>query len=339
MIKAILQHGATVAGKHPSVLCSVVQWKGSVPRKDFPMMLVLEDGSVIGTIGGGSMEHMIAETAVQMLQDSSEPQLFDFDMTGTDVNADVGLCGGTVKVLVEPFTESIASFYKKMLAQAPENRKLMVRLIVDGGDANRVTRTLIESNKDISELDPALQDQIKKNFDHQQSRAFRVGDKHHLLWQPFSTPRIHIFGAGHVGQSVAALAHFNGLTVQVYDDRPDLLTEDRFPNANRIEMAFPINWDKLPAIEESAFVLIASRKHKHDRELLMGLLKVPLKYVGLVSSTRKWRILAESLVSSGFDSASVSRVHAPVGLDIAAQTVPEIAISIMSEMIREYRKI
>lgn len=275
--------------------------------------------------------------AAKDLMERSDSRLFNFDMTGHDVNDDIGLCGGTLKVLVEPFTRSMQQFYQDLLGQMSDNRKLMVKLSLDTGQTVRVERELIPSRQTIVDNDVDLQDKLQGIFENQKTSAFKYKNQHYLLWQPFTPPVIHIFGAGHVGQSVATLAHFNDLPVTIYDDREKLMTSARFPHAQRVSLEFPINWKDVPKIPEQDFVLIASREHKHDHELLMGILKHPPVYVGLVSSARKWRILSQSLLGEGTPGEAIARVHAPVGLNIQAQTVPEIAISIMSEIVGFYR--
>ena len=335
MIKTLLQQWESHRAHHQAVLCSVIQWKGSVPRKDYPMMLVLDDGSILGTIGGGSMELKITRSAIEKM-DNTTPAVFDFDMTGDSVHADVGLCGGTLTVLVESFTPDILSFYRELLDQIEIHPKRMVLLSV--APDSPVHRQFIDSLGDDIEADPAIQDRIRNIFEAQRSRGFQHESNHSLVWQPFTPPAIHIFGAGHVGQSVADLAYFNNLEVMVYDDRHELMTPERFPYAERVSLEFPINREALPGIPDQDFVLIASREHKHDRELLSALLQTPQAYIGLVSSARKWKILSESLLQEGFEQSLIDQVHAPVGMDINAQTVPEIAISIVSEMIAYYRK-
>ncbi len=334
MIKHLLEQWDTHSDQQ-AVLCSVIKWKGSVPRKDYPLMLVLDDGSILGTIGGGSMELQVTNSALELIGGKSS-RVFDFDMTGSDVDADVGLCGGTLQVLVEPFSSELQQFYLELLDTIPANPKVMVALSISSG--SRVQRQLITSRKQIQAVDDEIHKRLSDSFEDQCSNAFtREGDRY-LMWQPFSPPVIHIFGAGHVGQAVADLAQFNDLQVVVYDDREALMTQARFPYAQRVAMAFPLNREALPAIPEHDFVLIASREHRHDRELLFALLQEPPAYVGLVSSSRKWKILSTSLRSEGLSSEVLNKVHAPVGLNIEAQTVPEIAISIVSEMIACYRK-
>lgn len=336
MIRSLLTQWSAQPTVQPAMLCSLIEWKGSVPRKDYPMMLVLEDGSILGTIGGGSMELKVTHSALEMLH-QNQPQVFDFEMTGKDVNADVGLCGGEIKVLVEPFTEELQNFYQRIQDESSSNPRSMVKLSIQGVSRIEVQRDLITSTTDISETDQTLESKLRDIFKQQRTKSYRQGDMHYLLWQSFQTPTIHIFGAGHVGQAVAELAHFNELDVQVYDDRLSLLTEDRFPYAQRLPMQFPVNWEDIPVVSELDFILIASREHKHDRDLLAHFLRGSSAYIGLVSSARKWKLLSEHLHADGFEEALLSQVHAPVGLNIDAQTVPEIAISIVAEIISIYR--
>jgi len=338
MIAALLKAWSLHPPDTLAVICSVIQWKGSVPRKDYPMMIVVEDGPLLGTIGGGSMELKVTHSAREMIGKSSHA-VFDFDMTGSSVEGDQGLCGGTLKVLIEPFSQALQDLYRDIdLAQA-KNPKLMLQVTIPSTHDTPINRQLITKRGDISHSDPNIFGKVQQAYDSQRSTVvLSTKQDHILLWQPFTPPTIHIFGAGHVGQSVAELAHFNDIPVAVYDDRLNLITVKRFPYAKRTVTNFPILWEFLPTIPAQDFVLIASREHKHDRELLAGLLKIKRAYVGLVSSARKWSILSGALEQDGFSKTQLEQVRAPVGLNIDAQTVPEIAVSILAEIIATYRK-
>lgn len=336
MIISLLKDWQDIKHQYRAMLCSVVEWKGSVPRKDYPMMLVLDDGQIRGTIGGGSMELKISQIAREMMSHTTSA-IFDFDMTGDDVEADVGLCGGTLKVLVEPFSAQLETFYVDMLQEATKDQKLMVKLTVQLESPVLVHRDIVKGQRSINHDDPSVEKKLRGIFENQLTRSLVQGDELHLMWQAFTPPTIHIFGAGHVGQAVAFLAHYNEVPVNVYDDRTELLTSQRFPYAKTVITDFPINREAMVDILQRDFVLIASREHRHDRELLFHALKIDPRYIGLVSSSRKWKLLAESLHTEGVPRETLNKVHAPVGIDIDAQTVPEIAMSIMSEMIAFYR--
>jgi xanthine dehydrogenase accessory factor len=145
--------------------------------------------------------------------------------------------------------------------------------------------------------------------------------------------RLVIVGAGHVGQAVAGLAAESDFDVWVIDDRSQYASAERFPTAQRI-LVGPID-EVLASLEvtPNTYALIVTRGHGHDQEALYRLAPTPAPYVGLIGSKRKIKLIFESLCDAGIAEADLERVAAPVGLDIGAQTVPEIAISIVAELI------
>jgi xanthine dehydrogenase accessory factor len=147
--------------------------------------------------------------------------------------------------------------------------------------------------------------------------------------------RLLIVGGGHVGHAVAKLACELDFDVWVVDDRAEFVTEERFPQAER-RIAGKIG-DILPALEIDAntFCLIVTRGHNHDEEALFHLAQRGARYVGMIGSKRKIKMIFEDLISEGISPEALASVHAPVGLDIGSQTVPEIAVSIAAELIAE----
>ncbi len=150
-----------------------------------------------------------------------------------------------------------------------------------------------------------------------------------------SWPRIRLIvvGAGHVGQAVAELAAQADFDVWVVDDRAQYANRERFPKAQRIVVG-PVD-QVIPTLEITprCFALIVTRGHGHDQEALHQLAPTEAEYVGLIGSRRKIRLIFENLREAGIREADLERVTAPVGLDIGSQTVPEIAISIVAELI------
>jgi xanthine dehydrogenase accessory factor len=145
--------------------------------------------------------------------------------------------------------------------------------------------------------------------------------------------RLVIVGAGHVGHAVANLAAGADFDVWVVDDRHQYANRDRFPCAQRI-LVGPIE-AALAGLEitPQTYALIVTRGHGHDQEALFHLAPTPASYVGLIGSRRKIRLIFESLSDAGISAADLERVTAPVGLEIGSQSVPEIAISIVAELI------
>jgi xanthine dehydrogenase accessory factor len=140
-------------------------------------------------------------------------------------------------------------------------------------------------------------------------------------------------GAGHVGQKVAELASEADFDIWVVDDREQYCNHDRFPAAKRLIVG---DFDSALSgleVDGDTFCLIVTRGHNHDEEALYHLAETPARYVGMIGSRRKIKLIFEDLLREGISRESLARVHAPLGIDIGSQTVPEIAVSIVAELI------
>jgi len=145
--------------------------------------------------------------------------------------------------------------------------------------------------------------------------------------------RLVIVGGGHVGQQVARLAADADFDIWVIDDREQYCNPDRFPFAKRLIVADIDAALSGLDVDESTFCIIVTRGHNHDEEALFHLAGKPAKYVGLIGSRRKIKLIFEDLLREGISPDALERVHAPLGFDIGSQTVPEIAVSIVAELI------
>jgi len=141
-----------------------------------------------------------------------------------------------------------------------------------------------------------------------------------------------------VGKAVGDLAHFVDLNITVHDDRETFVSGDRFPHAKTRSFAPIESLIENMYLQPSDLALVATRGHHYDLTLIRWLLQSNAGWIGLISSQRKWKILAQGLEEEGFTQKNLDRVQAPVGLDIHAQTVPEIAVSIIGEIINYLRK-
>jgi xanthine dehydrogenase accessory factor len=144
--------------------------------------------------------------------------------------------------------------------------------------------------------------------------------------------RLVIAGAGHVAQPLAQLAAQVGFRVLVVDDRPEFLSAERFPAAETQVVTFGDLHSQVH-LDEHTSVVIVTRSHEHDEVVLRQMLDLPLAYLGLMGSRGKVHQLFNSLREEGFGHAQLERVHAPIGLDIRAETPTELAVSILAEVI------
>lgn len=162
-------------------------------------------------------------------------------------------------------------------------------------------------------------------------RILSPGDAAALLQTMPPAPRILLYGAGHVGKALADAAWLLGLEVVVTDDRAILLTEERFPRAERVLHTLP---DAPMAPTEQDFIVIMTHGHEHDFELVRRAMNTGAAYVGLMASHRKGAITRDLLLQDGHTPEEIARrLHTPIGLPIHAETPEEIAVSILSEII------
>ncbi len=145
---------------------------------------------------------------------------------------------------------------------------------------------------------------------------------------------ILIIGAGHVGRAVVDLADWLGYRTIVIDDRPERLTQAELPKAGQ-RLAGSIG-EALDGLEitEGTSVAVVTRSVDQDVEAIPRLLASPAGYIGVMGSDRRWREVKNRLEEMGIGEAELERVHAPIGLEINAETLEEIAVSILSEIIR-----
>ena len=148
-------------------------------------------------------------------------------------------------------------------------------------------------------------------------------------------PRLLVYGAGHVGERVAAVASAAGLHTAVIDDRASFVTRDRFPGAAELtcaDLAADPLGGQQPGPED--FIVIVTRCHDLDEGVLQAALATRARYVGLIGSRRKVAVILRSLERrNGRDPRRDQRLHAPIGLRLGDKTPGEIAISILAEVL------
>jgi xanthine dehydrogenase accessory factor len=146
-----------------------------------------------------------------------------------------------------------------------------------------------------------------------------------------ASPRLVVFGAGHVARPTAALARSVGFSVTVVDDRDELNTEERFPGCVRVPRE-PAEAVTELALDDATWVLVVTHDHRLDEEALDAVTRLPHRYVGMIGSKRKvFRVLSRIHARRGLPA--LDRVYAPVGVEIGAVSPEEIAVSIVAELV------
>jgi xanthine dehydrogenase accessory factor len=232
-------------------VATIVQVNGSIPSYESAKMLVREDGSMLGTIGGGCVEAEVWNAAREVIE-TEKPRHLSFSL-GQDAAYDNGLiCGGQLNIFVEPVTPQ---------------------------------------------------------------------------------PIAYIFGGGHVSKNISKVASMAGFSTVVIDDREAFANPARFPEADAT-YAEPYEdvFRKLP-VTSSSYLIIVTRGHRDDMRVLRWAVTTDARYIAMIGSKRKTISVVHELEKEGFARGMFSRVFAPMGLEIGAETPEEIAISVVAEMI------
>lgn len=326
----------------PTAYCRLVETRGSTPQKAGAAMLVFADGAQFGTLGGGCVEAEVKRRALATL-DAGRAEIVSFQLDG-DYGWDDGLiCGGRMQVLVEPLRSRAEADYFARLHQAMSGARGCCEAIVfdaekSGLDApssylfDDAGRLLAHAGGRLDAVGdvPIV---VRENLPNLVDRP-RPYSRHGVSLLPnLGRCRLVIVGGGHVGQAVGNLAADLDFEVTVVDDRSEYVTRERFPRAERL-----LSGDVGPTLKgleitPDTYCLIVTRGHNHDEEALFHLVDRGARYVGMIGSRRKIKLIFDDLEAEGVSPEALAKVFAPVGIDIGSQTVPEIAVSILAELI------
>jgi len=152
-------------------------------------------------------------------------------------------------------------------------------------------------------------------------------------------PDLVIVGAGHIALPMARMGAELGFRVWVLDDRPDFATRERFPSAHRVMRADFSDPFRDVSIHRHTHVLLVTRGHRYDYECLVEILRNPARpaYIGMIGSRRRVRATFLQLLDDGIPKERLGEIHAPVGLDIGAETPEEIAVAVAAELVKVRR--
>jgi len=166
------------------------------------------------------------------------------------------------------------------------------------------------------------------------------GGRMQIFIEPIEgTPTLCLFGAGHVAQPLARMAKAVGFRVEVADDRVKFANPERFPEADLIVVEdFPSAARRM-TLGPDSYAIIVTRGHRSDGEALAATVGRGLRFVGLLGSKPKVVHIFSALRENGVSTEELAKVHAPLGLEIGAQTPEEIAVSILAEMVAVRRGI
>jgi len=308
-------------------LATVVAVKKSAPRPPGAKMAVNQDGEIIGAVSGGCVEGSVIEVADEVLR-SGVPRLLHYGIA--DEQAwDVGLpCGGEIDVWVQAHEPG------RFTEIADAGGRAAEVTLMEGEDAGR--KLLYEEDGTVHgslgspELDAAARAAAQE-----------------LLWIETSelrgplfidvvgpAPRLILFGAVPIAAALCTLARATGWRPYVVDPRPRFATQARFPDAEQVLAAWPESaFETLGGIDPQTYIVVLTHDPKLDDAALEIALRSPARFVGAMGSRRAQESRRERLAALGFADEELTRLAAPVGLDLGALSAEETALSILAEVV------
>jgi xanthine dehydrogenase accessory factor len=331
------------------ILATIVRQKGSAPRTQGTHFLVRRDGSFKGSIGGGRLEAEVL-AAVPRLFRERRNSLLPFRLRGEEVAQTEMICGGEVDVYLELFSPGNPA-HPVLFNRIQDSRRTgepaaLVTWIEEGLPADKEeSKFLYRPGKGSAGgaglLPPGLAptegilDQAVQERQPQLIVSTIEGKEKTVFIEPLLAPSfLYIFGGGHISLHLCRLAKMVGFQVAVFDDRSEFANRDRFPEADDV-VAQP--FEKILEgyrLDPQGFIVIVTRGHINDHQVLRTVLKKASAYVGMIGSRHKRAVIFRALREEGFSEDLLASIHSPIGLDINAETPEEIAVSIVAELIQ-----
>jgi xanthine dehydrogenase accessory factor len=333
-------------------LATLISRVGSAPRGVGAKYLIKEDGTSMGSIGGGCVEAEVWQGAKEVIK-KGKGGVLHFTLTSEQLAEGGLICGGNIDIFLEPLKEEFLDIYQEVIKMRQKGGSAILATLISvddafpkGGGSKALIKTSGEKmgsllngenleRKVLEEGEALLREKKPKVMGLSSDRKDAPWERIEILLEPiFSEPTVYIFGAGHISQQLSPLAKRVHFKVVVVDDREIFANRDRFPEADQVIVSeFEKSFDRLQ-IDESSYLVIVTRGHLYDGFVLEQAVKTNARYIGMIGSKKKIHTLYQNLIEKGVPKDTLERVRAPIGIDINSETPEEIAVSIVAELIK-----
>lgn len=327
--------------KENFVIASIISSTGSTPRSKGTKMIIKEDGYIVGTIGGGIMEAKCIKVGMDAIK-SRHSCVYEFNLDNKDAYKSEMVCGGSGELLISYIDcedENNLSVFKKAVEAVESNKKGWIVTVIKEDDDNKQLLFIdndnnITGNYTGSDL---MKSKLQNGVERLSIHSDAIEGERYIVEKVHSTGKAFIFGAGHVSKETAMILDLIEFDTIVIDDRKDFANKKRFPNSQIIVL------DRLDEIgdlgvDDDSYILIITRGHIYDYNVLEWALKTNAYYIGMIGSKSKIKMTYEKIKKAGFTDEDIKRVYAPIGIELEAKTPAEIAVSIAGQLINERSK-
>lgn len=325
-------------------LVTILKADGSTPQKAGVKAVVDKTGKIWGTLGGGSVEAEAQRRTIEVCK-AKHPVVFDFHLEGVCAGAPEPICGGTMRMLIDPTIAKNKTAYAEAAEAIRQRQRGALITAVSAGGQAEVTVQWFSQAGIPSRTDLADTEAIRSCLEREEARLFtddlqKTETPAQVLVEPIiPKPRLLIAGGGHIGQALAHQAVGLGFDVTVMDDRPEFAVPALFPQGVTTRCGDIPKEIATFDMTRHTYIVLVTRGHKQDAEALEACIHGGAAYIGMIGSKRKVALMRKKFIESGMATEEeFNRVFAPVGLDIGAITVEEIATSIAAQLVAVRRK-
>jgi xanthine dehydrogenase accessory factor len=323
---------STLEKGESAVIGAIVRSSGSAPRTSGARMLVRLDGTLVGTLGGGALEGGCLAKAKGLFDDSDSDAFaeLEFDLTDKTAAAEGMVCGGEVSVLMQKVTPALLQHFIQLRDDFVKGvQAMLVTALPQNGNGPHTY--FLPGSGDCEILVPLRKEILRKN--RRAKFLISHGEQDYFVEPLLNPGTVYLLGAGHVALATAHLASFTDFDVVVMDDREEFANSERYPKAKKVVVLDTFN-DCLNGLGPDDYVVIVTRGHLHDRDVLAQALRTDAGYIGMIGSSKKRQAVYTSLLEEGFSNNDLKRVYSPIGLSIGGDTPEEIGLSIVAEMVK-----
>ncbi len=298
----------------PVVFMCVLESNGSSPGRQGFKMGVAEN-EIVGSIGGGIMEHKLVELAKEKL--SSEQNLAitkkQIHQKSATQNQSGMICSGEQTIFLYLLQKKEQKHIEAIIDTLKQHKNGLLQINSDG---------FCFYEKLIPEVNFRLDISSAESWEYEE----KLGYKNH----------VYIIGGGHCSLALSGLMRQLDFYVHVFDERKNLNTMTENTSAHHVEEIknFENIKTRIPD-GNSTYVVIMTFGYRSDGIVIRALLAGNYRYIGMLGSQTKIDKLREELRLEGFPEEKINAVFAPIGLQIKSQTPEEIAVSIAAEIIKE----
>lgn len=334
------------AGKQ-TALATVLHVEGSSYRKEGARMLITEDGELTGAISGGCLEGDALRKALFVMQEK-KAKLVVYDTSDED-DVKIGFqlgCNGIIHVLIEPIDPTAKHHPVILLREALAHRAYAVIATVFSLDRNATQTgtclllkedgTTFQKNDDCHLNELLLNDAHTVLTNHKSLIAkYELNEKKLTAFIHIIKPQttLIIVGAGNDALPLVSMGELLGWKVTVVDGRPDYANKKRFSSGCQVIVNKPEKIFSEISIDDQTVFVLMTHNYNYDLAMFRELVQRDVRYIGILGSRGKVAKMLDDLRNEGKNvDRFIPRVFGPVGLDIAAETPEEIALSIISEI-------